>query len=440
MEVKNWSGYPRIKSKVYHFRTSGELRKILKEHSSFITRGSGMSYGDASLGKHIISTKLYNKIIDFDKKMGVIRAESGITLDEILKIIVPHGWFLPVTPGTKFITLGGAVAADIHGKNHHKEGSFSKFVGNLKIMLADGIEINCSKSETPELFYSACGGMGLTGVIMEIDLKLKRIESSEIIQKNVICPDLRSLVSAMKTHHHVTYSVAWIDCMTTGKNMGRGILMLGEHAHLYELPKSYHDKPFKLHKSPKLRIPCNLPSFILNRLSIKAFNSLYYFMHKVKRSLSSVHYDNFFYPLDFIKDWNRLYGKKGFLQYQFVIPFENGEKVLHNILRKISDSGHGSFLGVLKLLGENSSSLSFPMNGYTLALDMPLSKELFRFLDELDQLIAENGGRIYLAKDARTRKEVMQAGYPNVKGFTDVRNLTGAKTKFESLMSKRLGL
>ncbi len=440
MEVKNWSGYPQIKSKVYYFRTAGELRKLLRDHSRFITRGSGLSYGDASLGKHIISTKLYNKIIAFDKKLGIIRAESGTTLDEILKIIVPLGWFLPVTPGTKFITMGGAVAADIHGKNHHKEGSFSQYVTSIRMMMADGIEINCNQFESSELFYSTCGGMGLTGVIMEIELKLKPIESSQIIQKSIVCHNLNTLVSAMKEHHRVTYSVAWIDCMAKGKGMGRGVLMLGEHAKLNELPQSHRNQPFKLHQAPKLRVPINLPSFVLNKYSIRGFNFFYYWMHKLKRKQSIIHYDQFFYPLDFIKDWNKLYGKRGFLQYQFVIPFENGEKVMHKILTKISHSGFGSFLGVIKLLGDQRSSLSFPMNGYTLALDMPIKKDLFDFLDELDQLITEKGGRIYLAKDARTREDIMQMGYPDISGFRAIRNLTGANLKFESLMSKRLKL
>lgn len=437
--IQNWNRYPTIQACVRSFRTKEELRSILQTTSKLIARGSGLSYGDASLAPCILSTLKYNKILEFNKEYGTITCESGVTLDELLQVIVPVGWFLPVTPGTKYITLGGAVAADVHGKNHHKEGSLGRYVNNLTIMSANGEVIKCSRAENENIFNATCGGMGLSGVILEVELQLKKINTSFIIQKNLIARNLTELLELLKENSLVTYSVAWIDCIASGKNLGRGVLMLGEHASPDEIPCQHRHRPLESHRGSKLNLSFDMPTFLLNSFSIGAFNTLYYHAHALSKKTFPVHYDKFFYPLDFILNWNRLYGKRGFLQYQFAIPSIHREQGLVKIIKQISSSRLGSFLGVLKILGPSDHLLSFGMSGYTLALDFPVTNKLFPLLDELDKIVIEHGGRIYLAKDARMKTEVFEGGYPERKRFREVVKQF-SDDKFESLLSKRLAI
>lgn len=439
-QISNWSRYPVVGAQVHHFRTPEELKGLLNQIPKLIPRGSGLSYGDASLSDHILSTSHFNKMLAFDEEAGIIRCESGVTLDELLKVIAPAGWFLPVTPGTKFITMGGAVAADVHGKNHHKEGSIGRYVTELSIMLANGEVAICSPRENSELFHATCGGMGLTGVVLEVELRLKKIETSYIYQKNIIATNLAELIRLLREHNDWTYSVAWVDCLSTGKSMGRGVLMLGEHANLIELKQKDRYEPLQVHSDPKLKVPFAAPGFILNRFSIGAFNYLFNLKHVVSDKEFVVHYDKFFYPLDFVKGWNHLYGKRGFLQYQFVIPFENGEQAMAEILNRICQSKLASFLSVLKLLGESEHSIAFPMPGFTLSLDLPISPKLFPLLEELDTIVAANNGRLYLAKDARMKSATFEKGYPSIKEFKDLLQTSGANSKFESALSKRLSI
>ncbi len=439
-QVANWNGFPVVTAQIHTFRTVDELRKLVEETPSLIPRGSGLSYGDASLADHILSTLHFNKILKFNSQTGIIRCESGVTLDSLLKVVVPKGWFLPVTPGTKHITIGGAVAADVHGKNHHKDGAISLFVRQMKMMMANGKLITCSPTVEKDLFQNTFGGMGLTGVIVEVELKLRAIETSRICQTNIIAPNLKAMIGLLRIHHDTTYSVAWIDCLATGKQMGRGVVMLGEHAKLMDLPKADRLHPLKIHSEPKWSVPGFIPSFFLNPLSIKVFNQLFFTRHKLASKSSIVEYDTFFYPLDFVRGWNRLYGKKGFLQYQFVIPFEHGEAILAEIVNQISRSKLASFLAVLKLLKGNGDTMSFPLSGYTLSLDLPISGRLFPLLEILDIIVAKSGGRLYMAKDARMSSQMLAQGYPALPAFKKMRDSNGATAKFESLLSKRLKL
>lgn len=437
-KVYNWSRYPVVNAQTHTFRTREELKELIHNIPRLITRGAGLSYGDASLGEHILSTKYFNKILEFDPVKGIIRCESGVTLAELLQVIVPEGWFLPVTPGTKFITVGGAIAADVHGKNHHKEGSFGHYVQEMDIMVASGEVITCSKQTNTGLFHDTCGGMGLTGVVLDAAIQLKKIETSYIIQKNLIAPNLKELIHLLKKHNDSTYSVAWIDCISTGKAMGKGVLMVGEHAEMHELSGKQRKNPSKVHEYPRVKVPFELPAFVLSRFSISIFNRLYHLKHVMaKRELVS-HYDTFFYPLDFVEGWNKMYGKRGFLQYQFVIPFEQGEETLEEIIHRISNSKLASFLSVLKLLGNGEHSVAFPMPGFTLALDLPVSEKLFPLLDDLDEIVASKGGRLYLAKDARMKSKTFCQGYPDLAKFRQSLSRSGANKKFESLLSKRL--
>jgi decaprenylphospho-beta-D-ribofuranose 2-oxidase len=428
-----------IDAKMYSFRTVPELKAFVQKTNSFITRGAGLSYGDASLAPVILSTMRFNKILAFDREQGCIRCEAGVTLEDLLKVIVPAGWFLPVVPGTKYITIGGAVAADVHGKNHHKDGSFTRYVSSLTLMVNSGEVIKCSRGKNTEVFHSTCGGMGLTGVILEAVIHLTKVKAAYVVQKNIMAPNLATLTSLLKKHDSSTFSVAWVDCLASGSNLGRGVLMLGEYAQVDDLRQADREFPLKVHKQAKLKVPVTMPSFLLNSLTVGMFNTSFYLKHQLLAKEFPVHYDKFFFPLDFIREWNKLYGRRGFLQYQFVVPFDGGDQALTEILRQISKSRLASFLSVLKLLGPGEHPLSFAMPGYTLALDFPVSQKLFHLLDELDKIVASAKGRIYLAKDSRMKLETFKGGYPEVAQLR--RQLANVKDpKFGSLLSERLAI
>jgi len=434
--ISNWSNYPVVDATYSGFTSPTELANKLSETKELIVRGNGLCYGDASLNNHIISCLDFNKFLAFDKSSGIIEAQSGVLLDDILKITVPVGWFLPVTPGTKFITLGGAVASDVHGKNHHIDGSFSNHIIDMTMMLADGQVINCSANNNSDLFWATCGGMGLTGTILSVKFKLKPIKSAYIAQTTTKAGSLDEILALFEENSAATYSVAWIDCLKGGKNFGRSLLMLGDHYDNND-QKKIIENPYKVHSDPHLSIPFNFPGFALNKYSIKLFNTVFYHkvMTKTKRNIG--HYDGFFYPLDAILSWNRMYGKRGFSQYQFVVPME-ARKGLEVILKKIQEKGMGSFLAVLKVFGEQNDLISFPMKGYTLALDFAINDKLFAFLDELDKIVLDYGGRIYLTKDSRMHKNVFWQGYPRAQEFVDIVKKYNPHDKINSMLSKRL--
>ncbi|MGI8950691.1 MAG: FAD-binding oxidoreductase [Chitinophagaceae bacterium] len=438
-KIANWGNYPVIESDEVQFRSINDLKEIVISNISAIARGNGRCYGDASLSDVTISTLKFDKILFFDREQGIIECQSGVTLDQILEIIVPEGWFLPVTPGTKFVTIGGVVASDVHGKNHHVDGAFSRHVIEMQLMLSTGEIISCSKTQNEDLFEATCGGMGLTGVIISVKFQLKKIESSYIKEKKIKVENLEELLDLFEQHKHYTYSVAWIDCLKKGNGFGRSVLMLGEHALAEDLNDKQKKDALIQPKKKSISFPINLPSWVLNNFTVRVFNFLFYHKNFKKEKNSVISYEPFFYPLDAILHWNRGYGKKGFVQYQFVIPMENKEGLI-SILKKISEKGWGSFLAVLKIFGEQKDLISFPIAGYTLALDFPVRKGLFEFLDELDKIVLENGGRIYLSKDARMKSGTFWKGYSNSKKFASVINKYNPQTKFRSIQSSRLAI
>jgi len=432
VKISGWGGFPKLMLDLINVRNEKHLKIITSSIGKFITRGNGRSYGDSSLSSICVSNIQNNKILEFDSKTGVIRCESGVLLSEIIEIFVPRGWFLKVTPGTKLITIGGAIASDVHGKNHHKDGCFSTSLIEIRLMLSDGSIVNCSQQECKELFLATCGGMGLTGVILEATFSLKSILSQNIKQTTIKTKNLHQTFDAFEKYADATYSVAWIDCLSKGGSIGRSLLITGEFSDDRDL--SYSSKKV-------VSVPFNFPSIVLNYFSVKLFNALYYFRAKQGVSHQNVGLDSFFFPLDSIDSWNRIYGRNGFVQYQFILPKKESLEGLTKILEKISDAGLGSFLAVLKLYGkENENYLSFPMEGYSLALDFKIQKGLFNFLKELDQIVLEYNGRIYLAKDSRVGKSVFEKGYPNIEKFREFRKSQGMKEKFTSLQSERLGL
>jgi decaprenylphospho-beta-D-ribofuranose 2-oxidase len=438
-QIANWGNYPVIESNEEYFSFPEELQQLLSRDASFIPRGNGRCYGDASLAQTTISTLKFDKILSFDRSTGVFECQSGLTLDQILEVIVPAGWFLPVTPGTKFITVGGAVASDVHGKNHHIDGSFSNHVLEMEIVLASKEFIICSPQIHPDLFEATCGGMGLTGIISRVKFQLKKIGTSFIRQKQVKASNLEELIRLFDEYNHYTYSVAWIDCLKKGKDFGRSILMLGEHALPEDLNEKQKQHPLQLPKKKQINFPFNLPSWVLNSFTVKAFNFLFY-KKNLKREINNViGYEPFFYPLDAILHWNRGYGKNGFVQYQFVLPLE-AKKGLIEILNAISDKGLGSFLAVLKVFGQQESIISFPREGYTLALDFPVKAGLLEFLDELDQIVLRYGGRLYMSKDARMKPEILRQGYPGLDRFKEIVRRYNPDGKIHSIQSDRLFL
>ncbi|WP_263147288.1 FAD-binding oxidoreductase [Pseudomonas sp. RIT-PI-AD] len=432
MPIHGWGRYPSVDARLDTPLTASRLKALVTGAESLIPRGMGRSYGDSALAGHILSTRALHHLLAFDESSGLLCCEAGATLAELLEVFVPRGWFLPVTPGTKFVSVGGAIASDVHGKNHHLDGCFSAFVESLDLLLADGSRVSCSRSERSELFHATCGGMGLTGVILAASLRLRRVESAYIHQTTYKAENLEAALDLFEAHHADTYSVAWIDCLASGPALGRSLLMVGDHA---------RDRDLRLPRQRTLSVPFDTPAALLNRHSVQAFNALYY--NRVRHAVSQqrVSYDSFFYPLDGIHHWNRLYGRKGFLQYQFVIPKSAGIEGLRSILGRIAESRRGSFLAVLKAFGPaNDNLLSFPLEGYTLALDFKWEAGLFALLDELDERVLEQGGRLYLAKDARMSEATFKRSYPLWERLQTVREQYGARGTFNSLQARRLGL
>lgn len=441
MKISNWSNYPTIDATVKSFSTIKDLRKVLSEFQNYIPRGLGRCYGDSSLWEDIISSLKYDRILDFNREEGIMRCQAGVSLKDILDLSVPNGWFLPVTPGTKFVTLGGAIASDVHGKNHHKDGTFSEHLRTITVMLPDGSIVSCGKRENPDVFKSVCGGMGLTGIILDATLALRRIETAFINYRSLKAKDLDKIMDLFEASGDVTYSVAWIDCLSRGGALGRSILMTGEHATSGEIKHlKMPGNPLILRDMKKHAVPFNLPAFVLNPCIMKAFNAVYFNKGAEDRRVL-VDYDSFFYLLDKIHHWNRIYGARGFLQYQCVIPQRFAYEGLKKILGKIADRGISSFLVTLKLMGnENDNIISFPMRGYALALDFPIMADLFTFLGELDRIVLDYGGRLYLTKDARMSGEMFRKSYPRAQEFIDFKYKLDPEGKLKSLQSKRLNI
>ncbi len=427
-KITNWGNFPVVEKEMKSEDSLQKIKDFVLSHKEVIARGNGRCYGDASLGENIFSTKRLNKFIGFDKIEGVLECEAGVLLSDILEISVPQGYFLNVTPGTKFVSVGGAIASDVHGKNHHSEGCFSEYVLEFKLMKENAEVITCSREENTEDFWATVGGMGLTGIILSAKIKLKNIETAYIRQESIKADNLDEIFQLFEESEGWLYNVAWIDCLQKGENIGRSILMRGYHALREELPPKLHKNPLKNPRKIMPTIPFYFPSWVLNSFTIKIFNWLYYNKQTKKSVEGFVHYEPFFYPLDVINEWNKIYGKKGFIQYQMVIPKEKGKEGMQKILETIADSGNGSFLAVLKLFGKNNPKAynSFPMEGYTLALDFKVNDKLKSLVEELDKIVEEFGGRIYLTKDSMS----------NPKLTNYLRNVDSPK--FVSLQRKRI--
>lgn len=430
-KIHGWGRYPQQDAYLHTPPSSASLEYTAKQQDSVLARGMGRSYGDSANALNVLQTTYINHFIEFDKATGKLTAEAGITLREILEIIVPSGWFLPVTPGTSFVTLGGAIASDVHGKNHHIAGTFGQHVKSLSMLLGTGEVVTTSPQHHADLFHATCGGMGLTGIIISATIQLLPIKSSLISQKTIKAGCVEAACEAFETNSNATYSVAWIDCLSKGKSLGRSVIMLGEHAAQGGLDIDIRQK---------VSVPFSTPYALLNSVTMKAFNAAYW--HKSNNNeTQTVTLMPYFYPLDAIGEWNRLYGKKGFVQFQCVVPKLDGIANMRKLLTEISNSGEGSFLAVLKQFGTgNENLLSFPIAGYTLALDFKVSDTAIKMVRRLEDMVVDMGGRLYLTKDAVMQASTFKATYPNWEKFEAVRAQYGAVGKFNSAQSKRLGL
>ncbi|HBT97379.1 MAG TPA: FAD-linked oxidase [Desulfobulbaceae bacterium] len=445
MKLTSWGKYPLIETTLASPANEALALAALEGGGALIGRGLGRSYGDSALNDHLVLSSLrLNFIESFDEESGVLVAGAGVSLAEILDAFVPRGWFLPVTPGTKFVSLGGAVASDVHGKDHHVAATFSRHVEWLDLWTPATGLIRCSDTENSDIFHATAGAHGLTGFILRVALRLQKIPSAFIKQKMVKTGNLDAIMDTFERYAGLPFTVAWIDCLQSGKGLGRSIFMGGSFAEKEELPARYRLRPYQPPSPKALAVPFDFPSFALNSFSVKAFNAFYYGKAPKELKKSIVSYNSFFYPLDSIHNWNRIYGRRGFTQYQFVLPKETSVFGLADILKTIAESGQGSFLAVLKLFGKQpvfDGNISFPMRGYTLALDFPITKKLFPLLDRLDAMVLECGGRHYLTKDARMSGEVLRRGYgPALGDFLAIKKRLDPEGRFVSLQARRLGL
>lgn len=414
---QSWGRYPAVRQTAVDYAWRQDSLPV---QANFLPQGNARSYGDSCLNADgvVVSSRHLNRFIAFDRVSGVLRAEAGVLLSDILALVEPQGWFLPVTPGTQFVTLGGAVANDVHGKNHHLAGSFGCHVRALELLRSDGERLVCGPDQHSDWFQATVGGLGLTGFITWVELALKPVTNSAVLAETIKYPDLASFFQlSRESDHDFEYTVAWIDCLASGAALGRGHFIRGNHA------SPLQGKPAL---SPRtLTVPLDPPISLINALSLKAFNQLYYHRQWRERQTQTVHYRPFFYPLDAIAHWNRIYGPKGFLQYQFVVPEEVSEAAVREVLGCIARHKTGSFLAVLKVFGDVASPglLSFPRPGATLALDFPYrGSATLALFDQLDAIVSQAGGAIYPAKDAHMSGEHFQQFYPRLNDFLRFRD------------------
>jgi FAD/FMN-containing dehydrogenase len=413
-QVLSWGRYPKSAHQHVHKPAwNDQVPEILSSaaHGSLLPYGLGRSYGDSCLnsGRELIDCRRLNRILGFDESTGMLRCESGVTLSDIIDVFLPKGWFLPVTPGTRFVTVGGAIANDVHGKNHHCAGTFGAHVRRIGLHRSNDGLVTCNSEENTAMLRATIGGLGLTGVIAFADIQLKRVASPWIDAESVPFDSLKAFFDlSHESNDRFEYTVAWLDCFA-GKTP-RGIFFRGNHS-------ADRGKDFHPQRGPKL--PFALPAWMLNRYSVKAFNTAYYKFHAAKQGAGVVGYDSFFYPLDSIRQWNLLYGRQGFLQYQCVIPEANVD-ALEELLDLISRSGMGSSLGVLKQFGAAAPAgmLSFPRPGITVALDFQMRGErTLKLMQSLDDVVRHSGGALYPAKDARMSHDLFEASFPRWRAF-----------------------
>ncbi len=440
--ISGWGNHPWVRCSLMYARSESDIIEAVRSDQPVAVRGMGRSYGDQALleGGLVLDITGFNRFLSFDEKTGILHAQSGVTLEEIIKVLGPKGFFPFITPGTKYVTIGGAIANDVHGKAHHTDGSFIECVSEMRMLLADGSVKTVSRKNLPDLFSATFGGLGLTGIILDAKIRLRRISTAYFTQKAFNVKNLDELLEAIdRADSEYDYSVAWVDPLATGEQLGRGVLTAGREAGPHDLPEHLKREPLKINYKTPLTVPFFFPDFALNPLTVRILNKLIHFVQSSAKT--TVHYEKFFYPLDALNLWNRGYGKRGFIQYQFVLPEKNGKENIRRIMEIISESGMNPFLNVLKKFGDKKGGhLSFPMKGYTFAIDFPLSAGLKDFTRKLDAVVLECGGRLYAGKDSMTDAETFRKMYPAVKEWKKIKKKYDPDNKFRSAIGMRLGL
>ena len=452
MPMQRLSGWGRTAWTVADVVSSADpdvIRQTIRDagERGVIARGLGRSYGAAAQNAGGCVIELANEgdplgiDADLDPVTGILDVASSVSLDSILRMCVPRGWFVPVTPGTRFVTVGGAISSDVHGKNHHLDGSFGQHVRSMTVLLANGDVVELSPAQNPEWFWATVGGMGLTGIILRATISMLRIESSKVRVETERLPNFEAVCDAMSSDgadDDYRYSVCWVDLLATGSSLGRGVLTRGDHASASEVES---DDPCAYDPRLTVSAPGWVPNGLLNKYSIKLFNEAWYRKAPAKRHVGLESIPAFFHPLDGVNKWNRLYGKQGFIQYQFIVPLDRAD-VLRSVIETFSQAGVGSFLAVLKRMGpQNLAPMSFPTEGWTLTLDIAAGiSGLAELLAKVDTMVLDAGGRHYLAKDSHVSPIAVRRGYPRLDEWMDTRNEMDPTGLWRSDLARRLHL
>ena len=438
--ISGWGNALRVMCNLYRPEKERELAKLVVTHQgALLARGMGRSYGDAAIQPEgLIRTERLDHLIEFDAATGVLRAQAGVSLADVMDFSIPRGYLPPVIPGTKHVSLGGAFACNVHGKNHFREGEFAEHVRSIRLLMADGKRIECSPKEHADIFWATAGGMGMTGIIEELTIKLKPIHSASLRASCFRVHHLGEMFAAFEQHKHENeYMVGWLDHMAKGELLGRGVFEVANH-----IPASEGGLPFAQYRSrkPKCHIPFHAPSLLLNRFTMALYNRMRFKRVGDHKNSEIIGFDNFFHPLDGIGHWNKLYGKRGFFQYQCLIPDSpDCQTYIHQFLTSLHEAGLFSFLAVIKYHREGKGPLTFSKAGYSIALDFPNTARVRALLPQLDSWIAKHNGRIYLAKDALLTPKMFDAMYgKNAAPWRELIHDLDPESRFTSLMSQRL--
>ncbi len=433
MYISGWGNNLVVNSKINYPRNINEIIGIIKDYKfkGILVRGMGRSYGDVALNENIISLKYYKKTLELDEKDGLLRCSSNVTISEINDLIISKGWFLNITPGSKFVSVGGAIANDVHGKNHHKDGSFSDYLEEFDIIKDNGEILTCSNVTNSELFYATCGGLGLTGIITNVKIKLLRIKSKNIDVRIVKTNNFEETIQKLNEFKDYKYLVAWTDTLSK-KKIGRSIIFCGEHS---------NDGDLNYKKQKNFKIPSLFGSFLMNSICLRLFNIFYYLFHKNNQKLKK-DINNFFYPLDTVNNWNKLYGKNGFTQIQLLIKQNKKSKnLLLEIINYFTEKGFYSYLTTLKEYGEgNKNILSFGEKGLSITLDIPLNKKFSKVYEEFEKKFNNEDIKVYLAKDSFMSQNFFKNTYSKLNNFIKLQKRFNSNSTFKSKLSQRLGL
>jgi len=441
--LAGWGGVPTEPCLVTFPTDGAAIAALAASDTPSIARGLGRAYGDSALNPQgiVAQSDRLNRFRSFSPATGLLECEAGVSFADIIASFLPRGWFLPTTPGTKFVTVGGAIAADIHGKNHHRVGSFGNFVKDITLIVGDGSVVRCSRSHDPELFFATVGGMGLTGMILSAQFHLVPVETAWITVRHRRTANLDATLAVFHdSDASCEHSVAWIDCMARGDRLGRSVVMQGNHAKIADLDPEQALDPLRLPRKRTKSVPFTPPFSLLSPLTVRAFNGVFYAAHGNEEK--RVDLDTFFYPLDAVLHWNRVYGPRGFVQYQAFFPSESSAVGLRKLLDTVAAAGAASFLAVLKSCGAaDGGVLSYLGPGHTLALDLPYHPARTPMLcRQLDRILLDHGGRLYLAKDAMTDADTFRTMYPRLKEFQAIKRRVDPDNRFVSSQSLRVGI